>query len=68
VAARRRRARRPGGPLAARIVDQINIWDQDRAADPHLVAYPTGAPTPANPEGKLIAKPNIQLFLQYPTH
>jgi protein-L-isoaspartate(D-aspartate) O-methyltransferase len=55
-----------GGHLAARIVEQINTWDRDRTADPHLVAYPTGTPAPPDTGGKLLVKPNIQLFLHYP--
>jgi protein-L-isoaspartate(D-aspartate) O-methyltransferase len=54
-----------GHHLASRIVDQINAWDRDRTADPDLFAYPTGMPTPDDMPGKLIAKPNIRLFLRY---
>lgn len=56
-----------GGHLAVRIVEQINIWDQNRTADPHLIAYPTGTPTPPNTPGKLIIKPNVRLILHYCT-
>ncbi|MBA2696392.1 MAG: methyltransferase, FxLD system [Actinobacteria bacterium] len=54
-----------GYHLATRIIDQINAWDQDRTADPELVAYPTGVPVPEHLTGKLIVKPDIRLFLRY---
>ena len=53
-----------GHQLAVHIIEQINIWDRDRTADPELLAYPTGTPTD-HVTGKLIHKPNIQLFLRY---
>ncbi len=54
-----------GRQLAARIIEQINAWDTDRTADPHLIAYPTGVNAPTSTEGKLIVKPNIHLYLRY---
>jgi protein-L-isoaspartate(D-aspartate) O-methyltransferase len=54
-----------GHQLATRIVEQINAWDQDRTADPALLAYPTGAPLPSNATGRIIVKPNIRLVLRY---
>jgi protein-L-isoaspartate(D-aspartate) O-methyltransferase len=54
-----------GQQLATRIIEQINAWDTDRTADPHLTAYPTDGAAPARMEGKLIAKPNIRLYLRY---
>jgi protein-L-isoaspartate(D-aspartate) O-methyltransferase len=54
-----------GRQLATRIVEQIHAWNQDRTADPHLTAYPTGTPAPSDVEGKLIVKPNIHLYLRY---
>jgi len=54
-----------GQQLAARIIEQVNAWATDRTADPHLIAYPTGATAPTSVEGKLIVKPNIRLYLRY---
>lgn len=54
-----------GHQLATRIIEQINVWDQDRTADPDLLAYLTGVPLPDNMRGKIIVKPNIRLVLRY---
>ncbi len=54
-----------GKQLATAIIEQINTWDRDRTADPHLIAYPTGTTPPADVPGKAIAKPNIRLHLNY---
>ena len=54
-----------GEPLATRIVEQINSWDRDRTATPHLTAYPPGTTPPAHIAGKLITKPQIRLNLTY---
>jgi protein-L-isoaspartate(D-aspartate) O-methyltransferase len=53
-----------GEDLAARIVDQIIVWDQDRDADPEILAYPTGFAADHAP-GKRIGKPDITLVLRY---
>ncbi|WP_019031035.1 hypothetical protein [Salinispora arenicola] len=49
--------------LTARIVDEVAAWDRDRTADPHLVAYPTSTTPPAEPQGKVIVKPETRLYL-----
>ncbi|OHV43933.1 methyltransferase, FxLD system [Pseudofrankia sp. BMG5.36] len=54
-----------GHHLATRIVDQIDAWDQDRTADPEILAFPTGAPIPSQTRGKVITKPEIRLVLRY---
>lgn len=54
-----------GHQLAERIIEQIDVWDRNRTADPDLFAYPTGAPAVDPAPGKLIVKPNIRLFLRY---
>jgi protein-L-isoaspartate(D-aspartate) O-methyltransferase len=55
-----------GHHLAQHIIDQINIWDRDRTADPQLLAYPAEAPVPAeNATGRVIEKPNIRLVVRY---
>jgi protein-L-isoaspartate(D-aspartate) O-methyltransferase len=54
-----------GHQLATRIAEQIDAWNQDRTADPHLAAYPAGAPLPSNTTGTVITKPNIRLVLSY---
>jgi protein-L-isoaspartate(D-aspartate) O-methyltransferase len=54
-----------GEQLATRIVEQVNAWDRDRTADPHLVAYPTDAPVSTAPVGKLIIRPQIRLYVRY---
>ncbi|MBX6750436.1 MAG: methyltransferase, FxLD system [Micromonosporaceae bacterium] len=54
-----------GHHLAAHIVDQIAAWDQDRTADPHLVAYPSTTPLSSTATGKIIAKPHTRLVLHY---
>lgn len=54
-----------GKQLAARITKQIDAWDRDRTADPHMLAYPTGGPLPTHTSGKVIVKPNIRLVLRY---
>ncbi|MDG4831563.1 methyltransferase, FxLD system [Solwaraspora sp. WMMD1047] len=54
-----------GEQLAIRVVEQIDAWDRDRAADPHLRAYPTDTPVPSPPAGKLIVKPQIRLYVRY---
>lgn len=51
--------------LAARIVDQIDIWDRDRTADPKVFAFPTRVAVPDNMRGKIIVKPETRLVLQY---
>lgn len=51
--------------LATRIVEQINAWDQDRTADPDLLAHPAGEPMSTNMPGRVINKPNIRLILRY---
>jgi protein-L-isoaspartate(D-aspartate) O-methyltransferase len=56
---------RLGRKLATRIVEQIDAWDQNRTADPQLLAYPTGVPVPTDVTSKVIAKPNINLVLHY---
>jgi protein-L-isoaspartate(D-aspartate) O-methyltransferase len=55
---------RHGHQLATRIVNQINLWDCDRTADPDLLAYPTGVPLPPT-NGKIITKANIRLILRF---
>lgn len=56
----------PHGPrLAESVLEAIHTWNRDRTADPHLIAYPTGATPPASPPGKPIVKPNIGLYLAY---
>lgn len=54
-----------GHQLATRIIDQINVWDQDRTADPDLLAYPTRIPMQSNVTGRGIVKPNVRLILRY---
>ncbi|MFC0529011.1 hypothetical protein [Phytohabitans kaempferiae] len=54
-----------GYELAANIVEQIAAWDQDRTADPHLVAYPTGTPMPGDQVGKVIVKPDVSLGVRF---
>lgn len=54
-----------GHQLAARIVDQINSWDKDRARDPALFAYLAGQPFPSHMVGKIITKTHINLLMQY---
>jgi protein-L-isoaspartate(D-aspartate) O-methyltransferase len=52
-----------GEQLATGIIEQINAWDRDRTADPHLIAYPASTPPPAKMPGNVIVKPNIHLYL-----
>lgn len=54
-----------GHELAIRIVDQINVWDQNRTADPDLLAYPASLPLPSDMAGRSIVKPNIRLIVRY---
>jgi protein-L-isoaspartate(D-aspartate) O-methyltransferase len=55
-----------GRQLASHIIDQINIWDRDRTADPELLAFPTWVPIPDTTKGKIIVKPDNRLVLRQP--
>jgi Protein-L-isoaspartate carboxylmethyltransferase len=54
-----------GHHLATQIVDHITVWDQDRTADPRLIAYPSATPLPPTATGKIITKPHTRLVLRY---
>lgn len=51
-----------GAELAERLVRQIQRWDQDRAAQPTIAAYPASS-TAEFGDGVIITKKNIRLIV-----
>jgi protein-L-isoaspartate(D-aspartate) O-methyltransferase len=45
-----------GHKLAERLCDQIQAWDQDRGAQPVIIAYPAGTPDEKLPRGQIADK------------
>lgn len=56
---------RRGYELASRIVEQIDLWDRDRTADPDVLVFPAGGPLPDGLSGKVIVKPHSRLVIRY---